>query len=771
MPRLTTRTLHHSSGIIARTLQKRSIELLLQGLLDAFRLVSAPPWFCLHYVPLLICSLHCPGGRRFAGGEFWLPAQGRVLLGCEKLLVQGIPYFRLALGNETEVQLGDLAGNAMSLTVVCATMLAAICCKELRRETLASKHKDMQRILSEKACLDDYKRFSSWEEVRAEQAKADTPVVQSATSATSIFKDLASLAPEAVKSSIWCTCESSGSNSLSTQFLQCKVCRVSCCRNCVSTTSRYNLSSHDTVDIEIPTDDHSLSSFQSKLRQIVPTALVFEKDGIDQIADATDDEYRVSGLSNYVFGLDRIKRDRMKWQIFFSARDNHGIGEAVAEFRITVGELYREEAASCDGKPVAIGMKGELTSFFPARTEPLVYGPLDACAVVTVLQGSDDIEWKARTDDSVYSSFRLEGEGTTDSPRVEVGLTDVALDGLKEGSKGKLNVKHFQKAKERGEERRWLYPKQWKQWPEKIHLTATSSDDGGTADYDISGTYERARCRQTTNQSALWIKRGLEGKPSLYILIQPNVNCTGPDTAVVSSSLSHGDTSSILAVLPWVWQPSDALESGTHAVKAVVSKRWVPVSIKCMVPSSTIEVDSPRDASEVLVTVRGISETDMNMLCRNSDSVEHVVKLNAVGGQKAQQTVRVFNSVCVSSILRYIAGSGLKYDVSPNAEWITLLPKDQAKPFGFCNVTVPMRPTEKWYFNAEREIWDRRSEPGASRKFHLALEGAPQPFELWLDKNEKRLTIKCFPDIVAHRAARQLVEGRDGNLQDEVNDL
>jgi hypothetical protein len=66
------------------------------------------------------------------GGDFVLPHKGRPMLGCEKLLVQGIPYFRLLLGNETEVQLGDLAGNAMSLTVVSATMLAAMTCNELR---------------------------------------------------------------------------------------------------------------------------------------------------------------------------------------------------------------------------------------------------------------------------------------------------------------------------------------------------------------------------------------------------------------------------------------------------------------------------------------------------------------------------------------------------------------------------------------------------------------------------------------------------------------
>lgn len=40
------------------------------------------------------------------GGRVFLPHIGRPLLGCEKLLLQGIPYFRLLLGNETEVQVG-----------------------------------------------------------------------------------------------------------------------------------------------------------------------------------------------------------------------------------------------------------------------------------------------------------------------------------------------------------------------------------------------------------------------------------------------------------------------------------------------------------------------------------------------------------------------------------------------------------------------------------------------------------------------------------------
>ena len=42
------------------------------------------------------------------------------MMGYEKLLLQGIPFSRLLLGPETEVQLSDLAGNAVS---VCASLV------------------------------------------------------------------------------------------------------------------------------------------------------------------------------------------------------------------------------------------------------------------------------------------------------------------------------------------------------------------------------------------------------------------------------------------------------------------------------------------------------------------------------------------------------------------------------------------------------------------------------------------------------------------------
>lgn len=62
------------------------------------------------------------------GGDFVVPSSGRPLLGCEKLLLQGIPFQNLRLGSETEVQLGDLAGTFHWLTLTIILVLKYQCC-------------------------------------------------------------------------------------------------------------------------------------------------------------------------------------------------------------------------------------------------------------------------------------------------------------------------------------------------------------------------------------------------------------------------------------------------------------------------------------------------------------------------------------------------------------------------------------------------------------------------------------------------------------------
>ena len=65
-------------------------------------------------------------------GVPFVTSRGGPLVGEELLLLQGIPAQDLILTRETEANLKDLAGNAMTTTVVGACILAAICCTDVQ---------------------------------------------------------------------------------------------------------------------------------------------------------------------------------------------------------------------------------------------------------------------------------------------------------------------------------------------------------------------------------------------------------------------------------------------------------------------------------------------------------------------------------------------------------------------------------------------------------------------------------------------------------------
>ena len=62
----------------------------------------------------------------------YITNRGGPMVGLEALSMQGLPVDELLLTRETEDQLADLAGNAMSTTVVGACMLAALMLGKVR---------------------------------------------------------------------------------------------------------------------------------------------------------------------------------------------------------------------------------------------------------------------------------------------------------------------------------------------------------------------------------------------------------------------------------------------------------------------------------------------------------------------------------------------------------------------------------------------------------------------------------------------------------------
>ena len=350
------------------------------------------------------------------------------------------------------------------------------------------------------------------------------------------------------------------------------------------------------------------------------------------------------------------------------------------------------------------------------------------------------------------------GVNPTPSFRIQVGLNDIALEGQFKAIK--TQHKAYDQAKKRGEERRWLYVENWRDWPQEITISDCPI---------LCGKYIRVRCQQTINQSACWIRKQSNSASELYLLLKPDVGRTGPDVAVISSSIDATFSSSIIATFPLDWQPSDALIKKTNSVANVSLSIWKDLVMTCFAFTTTCTVESPKiDDSSLLVRINGLSENDITDLCCRDDefSVQSEVRLNVYRGAKAQQTVRRFNLLCVAEILKHAAAHGLKYEMGLNSSWSKIEAKNV--PFGCCTVTLPPRPTETWSYDAEREVWERSGEPGASRKYFVALHTAPQCFVFVVDRKKRSLAIECFPEVAAHHAAYGLIYGRGRGLEKEL---
>jgi hypothetical protein len=178
-----------------------------------------------------------------------------------------------------------------------------------------------------------------------------------------------------------------------------------------------------------------------------------------------------------------------------------------------VGETRRTQTSD----PDVLGLVCELTSFMPARSEPLQYGKVLHCCQLVMLCPTNesaptisDVSWQVRKQELVCA-ITLSGHEDTDSHRKEVGVTNEEAEAMENNAKDKANAKHYEGAMLRKEERCWCYPKNWEKWPGTIRIRCFEKIDPR-----VPGRYQRALCRQTTNQSGLWVKH-VEGKASVYL--------------------------------------------------------------------------------------------------------------------------------------------------------------------------------------------------------------------------------------------------------------
>lgn len=203
--------------------------------------------------------------------------RGGPMVGLEALSLQGLPVDELLLTRETEDQLADLAGNAMSTTVVGACMMAAMYVSKnlLKSGDDEETYEEKNRIVADD---DDEDRDATMDidqtatndsiqdHITGEDNLLEKPLSLEATSKTA----LAELLTDAERSVRFCLCE--GRSTVTDRPVsRCTDCGSTACVKCGGRPEH----NYELVDVASNPRLHP-SQFELKLKNTLPMSVIVE---------------------------------------------------------------------------------------------------------------------------------------------------------------------------------------------------------------------------------------------------------------------------------------------------------------------------------------------------------------------------------------------------------------------------------------------------------------------------------------------------------------
>lgn len=633
----------------------------------------------------------------------------------------------------------------MSMTVVCATLLSAICAPQLRREE--------PNIT--KVSIDKFKMSQKYDAaggaVLAERGDLhDTKL--STKDFADVFSNIAKdFAQDAHQCSVLCNCESSGQTTQDEKILECSSCGFGICHTC---TSRHQIESHQLQEIiTSETKRVNPNEFEMKLRCAAPSVLVLGKSWEDTIPDC-------KGLESYSFQLQRVDRNRGHWLMTYGAYEDHGSGRQVAEIRIALGQIgsLKED----------VGLAAYLKCFAPAiRHKNPKRGELgDAARLIMKMKG-DSIDmsasWEIRGKPT-KTKLKIVGSDECDSQRVQAGINDTSAKELKAHKPQKQFTKNFPNSRND----LLHYHKHWKTWPGTIEI---SDDDNDL----VNGTYKKMSCQHTVVLSALWRRDATESSPALYLYIRPDVMRTGLDVAVISTTPNYRDKMEICQLKDWI--PENALTEKSHTTdvkflswKAVPELKLEVPEPKMLTETSTttfhekINTETSADPP-ILCEMSGLSNEVMQSLLQHTSdgkSDDGIVPIDLVGKMGSRNAKRL-SILAAPMLLKYAAEGKLPLEL---LNWYRLSHPEECS-FGLCEDNFPSRPQESWQgiessTKGGKKIikYERGFDAEQSNAFYLKLQKRPPAFEASVDKGNGKLVIRMNPSVAGHQAAAHLVRGR-----------
>ncbi|KAI2625705.1 hypothetical protein GGR54DRAFT_637484 [Hypoxylon sp. NC1633] len=186
-------------------------------------------------------------------GIHWITDQTRILSGFEALLLQGLPLSQLEFATETQDQLRDLAGNAMSTTVVGSAFVALL--SSIKRVRAVPLNTVFTRPIGEtKKCA-----------IRPAEA-AHLQSIKGLNTTVAEPSDVASIIELLKRSRRYCFCNGSAKYSTS-DFVRCVVCDTIRCKWCAGNPK------HEFKRTTRPADFLLLSEVDHAIMRYFPTII------------------------------------------------------------------------------------------------------------------------------------------------------------------------------------------------------------------------------------------------------------------------------------------------------------------------------------------------------------------------------------------------------------------------------------------------------------------------------------------------------------------
>ncbi|KAF2007825.1 hypothetical protein P154DRAFT_418581 [Amniculicola lignicola CBS 123094] len=238
------------------------------------------------------------------GGIDFVSNQHTALTGSQLLLLQGLPMNEMLFANETQKEQQDLAGNAMTTTVIGASILAALICGRNSFPNVSQKgnsEHDQRKYERRHVEL-----FSTGQMQDYNMSTLDTTQL-----------DLLEFTRDAMRSSRLCTCEGNKMVAKAT-IRRCQDCNHMVCTSCAGNPS------HNYVDMLGPESARtSPSDFENKWRQRLPNRLTFQSAQLSKrLSRISEHQAFNEGVANAMndsefFSMRGFQRCKAHWKVVY----------------------------------------------------------------------------------------------------------------------------------------------------------------------------------------------------------------------------------------------------------------------------------------------------------------------------------------------------------------------------------------------------------------------------------------------------------------------